>query len=416
MLAGVSSLDASGWGLVAAIATAVAAVGTLIFRELARRRTDLDQKVANAVSASIGNTLISLREFESRATTSLNETVKSAAAIEQQLEARLETSEERTMRLSELLEKATSVVPTLETSRSAIPALLLAEARRSPPEEALNSLSSLLANDQATPRDLEAGGDLAKEGLGADALALALFEKATTLSSAQVGSRAVAIQMRARAGRQSLEDARSELAELTMANLSNRRVVVAATNHFSDFEDWEGMLALLDRLLAQDPQRALLWRNRGVALDRLGRRDEAGEAYARAYQISRESGDLTELSNTVRPYAAFLMNQTRHPEARTVLEDALSHEPDSAQLLRQLGELWERLCDDERSRKCYEAARNASNNPSEQELVGAQLRRLTTREMLVREGILAVSDGHARRPKDDLPPLAALDAPNEAKA
>jgi tetratricopeptide (TPR) repeat protein len=378
--------------LVAAIATAAAAVATLIFRELARRRTDLDQKVTNAVSASIGNTLISLREFESRAKTSLDATVKSAADIEQHLKERLDISEKQTKRLSELLEKASNVVPTLETSRAAIPSLLLAEARRaSNPEEALSYLSSLLANDQATPQDLETGGDLAKEGLGADALALALFEKATKLNQALVGSRAVAIQMRARAGTLSLDDARLELSELAMSNLRNRRVLVAVSNHFSEYEDWQGMLGLLDQLLEQDRQRALLWRNRGVALDRLGRLDEAAEAYARAYSISQESGDITELSNSVKPYAPFLMAQARYEEAQAVLEEALVHEPDGGWILRQLGELRELLHEDDRASKCYEAALRATSNPTENALVRSQLTSLVARRKLVAEGILSVT-------------------------
>ncbi len=107
-------LASASIGLIAAIATAAAAVATLFFRELARRRTDLDEKVEKAVNARIGNTLISLREFESKAKASLEETMSSGAEIEQHLKERLDLSEQQTNRLSELLEKASSVVPSLE--------------------------------------------------------------------------------------------------------------------------------------------------------------------------------------------------------------------------------------------------------------------------------------------------------------
>jgi tetratricopeptide (TPR) repeat protein len=390
-------------GLVAAIATATAAVATLFFRELARRRTDLDEKVASAVSASIGNTLISLREFESRAKASLDETMASAAGIEQHLKERLDLSEQQTDRLSELLEKASSVVPTLETSRSAIPALLLAEARRASLDDALRFLSALLANDQATPLDLVAGGDLAKDALGADALALELFEKATTLNTALVGSRAVAIQMRARAGTQSLQDAREELFELAVSNLSDRRVLVAITNHYNEYEDWNALLEVLDRLLELAPAHPLLWRNRGLAFDRLRRNDEAAEAYARAYEIAEENGDVTEASNTVRPYAPFLIARERYEEAREVLERVLAREPDSGWVLRQLGELWEVLGDAARSRVCYETAVTVSTNPSEQVLVQTQLNRLMARHALIDKGVLdGVAAAAPRKPGDTL--------------
>ncbi len=264
----------------------------------------------------------------------------------------------------------------------------MAEARRSPLDDALRYLSALLANDQATALDLEAGGDLAKEGLGADALALELFEKATTLNAALIGSRAVAIQMRARAGTQSLDDARAELFELAVSNLGDRRVLVAITNHYNEYEAWNALLDVLDRLLELAPTHPLLWRNRGLAFDRLRRNDEAAQAYARAYEIAEVNGDATEASNTVKPYAPFLIARGRYDEAREVLERVLAREPDTSWVLRQLGELWEGLGDATRSRICYETAIKVSTNPSDQVLVQTNLNRLTARHALVEKGVL----------------------------
>lgn len=76
------------------------------------------------MSASIGRTLLEYREFEGTIRSSLEATANTAADIEGKLRERLSSSEQHSDRLSALLEKATDLVPRLESAEAVFPAVL----------------------------------------------------------------------------------------------------------------------------------------------------------------------------------------------------------------------------------------------------------------------------------------------------
>jgi len=384
-----SGLSGSSWGLIAAIATAAVAVATLVLRELQRRRADLDQKVANAVNASIGRTLLEYREFEIGVRASLEEAVESATQIQLQLQERLSGSEAQSARLGELLDNASDLVPRLETSRSAIPSLLVSEAlRAATPEEGLGSLSALLASHDAGADNLELAGDIARQNFGADALALALYERAVQINPARVAAEASLILLQTNAGSLPLDEGRIRISNLAKANPDNRNAISEALNLYTTYDDYAGMLELVDELLTIDEQKALLWRNRAIALSHLGRRDEVEAAYARSYEIASSKGDVDERSNTARPYASFLIEREKYDDASRILEGALAGDPAEARLLLTLGDLWDRREDRQRALRCYEAALAIKPNPNEARIILDRRERLVLRARFVEEGIL----------------------------
>jgi tetratricopeptide (TPR) repeat protein len=402
-----SGSNGSNWGLIAAIITAFVAVAALVLRELQRRRSDLDQKVADAVSASIGRTLLEFREFEASIRASLETTVRTAADIEEQLRERLSVSEAHSGRLADLLARAADVVPRLETSRSAIPSMLVAKALRSDPQEGLDALSALLTADRATVDDLESGGDIAIQRFGANALALELYERATQINPDLASAMASVVLLQTRSGQLSIDEGRARMSELARSNPNNRNALSEALNLYSGSEDYEGMLQLVDELLETNERNALLLRNRAVALMRLGRIDECEQAFIRSYEIARERGDDDELSNTARPYARFLMEASRYDDARDVLEGALAGDPESTQLLTILGDLLSKDDDPDRALRCYQAALDASTNPVEHSAAERRLRRLVAREELVKNGLLSKSDSPGPKASEEQAPSLA---------
>ncbi len=413
LMIGTTGTNISGtlWGLIAAGATAVIAIVTLVLRERQTKRENLDQKVANAVNAGIGRTLLDYREFEADVRTSLDAAAKSAAGIEHQLRERLEGSEEHSKRLAELLERAADVVPRLETSRHAIPAMLLAEAARAEsPDDALGLLSALLDAKDATADDLEAAADLARERFGADALALALYKRATATNPALVTAQASLLLLQTHAGLIPLAEGKIGLSTLAKDNSTNRNAVSEAFNVFTTYGDYAGLLILVDELLALNSELALLWRNRAVALVHLGRTSEGEEAYRRAYEISDAKGDDHERSNTARPYAVFLMEERQFDRAAAVLEGALGGDPDSSGLLRLLGDLSGKMADDQRAALYYKEALASRPNPNEARMIQMRLDKLAARSRLKGRGLLAQDEGHAKPNVDGAEPAPLVDS------
>jgi tetratricopeptide (TPR) repeat protein len=379
----------ASWGVVVATATAAVAVVTLVLRELQRRRADLDQKVNDAVSAGIGRTLLEYREFEAHVRASLEATVRVATEIEHQLQERLQGSEERSARLEALLANAAEIVPRLEASRTVIPSMLLVEAAQAQSsDEALGYLSSLLDATDATGDTLETAGDLARERFGADALALALYERATQRNPSLVSARASEILLKTKGGQLSLEQGREAMSDLVKSNPHSRNALSEALNLYAAYYDYQGMLELVDELLALDAEKPLLWRNRAVALDNLGRKEDAETAFARSEELTEASGEDEERANTARPYALFLMRAGRLKDARRVIQGALVGDPGSTGLLRQLGEVWEKGGNEERAKSAYEAAVAAKPNPDEARLIQARVERLIARNRLNAAGLL----------------------------
>ena len=397
-LANASSVSGSTWGLLAAVATAVVAIATLVLREAQRRRTDLDQKVANAVDASIGKTLLEYREFEVAVRTTLESTAQSATDIERQLQERLSVSESQAARLGELLDHAADLVPRLESSQSAMPSRLLSEAMRAAtPEEALGPLSALLASDEAGADNLELAGDVARQKFGAEALARALYRRAVEINPSRVAAQASLILLETNAGALTIDEGRAQISALAKANPGNRNAISEALNLYATYEDYDGMLGLVDELLAVDDNKAILWRNRAVALSHIGRPSEVEAAYARSYAIANDADDDDERSNTARPYVAFLLQMKRYEDALRILEDTLDRDPEEDRLLLMLGELWDKRGDREKAMQCYDVALTVASNPTSSRIIRDRRQRLARRALLIESGILKDESAGSRR-------------------
>jgi tetratricopeptide (TPR) repeat protein len=399
--------DGSGpneWGLVAAVATAIVAVAALLLREMQRRRADLDQKVSDAVSASFGRTLFELRQFEDDVKESVAVAARSATDIEQQLRDLLETSEARSERLTELLSNATDIVPRLEAAQFAVPSLLVAQAMKaSTLQEGLEHLSALLRLEVASGDELEAGGNIAMQRFGANSLAIELFDRATKQNPTNGSAAASSIRLRAQAGALGPNEALSQISEVAKRLPLDRNAISEALNFFTEIDDYEGMLSFVDELLETEPENALLLRNRAIALIALGRPEEGEAAYDQSYRLARERGQENEVSNTARPYAGWLIRQGRLDDAQRILEGALGADPDSADLLRLLGDLLDMRNDPDLAAWCYETSIAASANPTDIAVTESRLRRLHAKLELRKRGFLTRDHEEPGHPDEDAP-------------
>ena len=386
---GISVADGSDWGLVAAVATAVAALATLGLRELQRRREDLDQKVGNAVSAGLGRTLLEFRQLEEGAKARLDAVLETAAGIEQELRERLEVSETRSARLAELLEAAADVVPQLEGAQPAVPSLLVFQAMSADQDKAMAYLAALLNSELASSDELAAGGALALRRLGASALALDLYAKAAEVNPRNADAAASAIRLRTRGGQLTVEEGIAQMTTVISEYPRERNALSEALNLFVDLDDYQGMLEFVDQLLEADSTNPLLWRNRGIALDELHKpKDEVIPAFRKSFDLALQGGDESEASNTARPYAGFLLRAGEFSQAQRVLERALSIDPRSSQLLNLRGDLELANGDFAAAEWCYRSAIQFAGAPGEKAAAEDRVQKLRARQELVERGLV----------------------------
>jgi tetratricopeptide (TPR) repeat protein len=383
--------DSGGdWGLVAAIATALAAVAALAVREFQRRREDLDQKVANAVSAGLGRTLLEFRDIEAGAKASLDAVLNTATGIEGELRERLEVSETHSKRLAELLEAAADVVPQLEQSKAALPTQLVIQAMNADQDTALSYLSALLNSELASADDLTTGGNIASRRFGASALALDFYSKALEANPRDADAAASAVRLRARAGQITLEEGIVKMTEILSEHPRDRDAISEALNLFVEFDDYQGMLDFVDQRLENDPTNPLLWRNRGIALMELRRpKDEVIEAYSKSFELALEHGTESEASNSARPYAGFLIRMHELAEAESIIERALVTDPESAQLLLLRGQVEAASGQFKTAEWCYTTAITCARSPSEAATAEADLRKLRALQTLSERGVVS---------------------------
>jgi tetratricopeptide (TPR) repeat protein len=403
ILVAVAGPESGGdWGLVAAIATAAAALATLLFRELQRRREDLDQKVANAVSAGLGRTFLEFRELEEGAKETLSAVLETATGIEKELRERLEVSEEHSARLAELLDQAAEVVPQLSDSRSALPSLLVYQAIGATPEASLPYLTALLGSELAASDELVTGGNIASSR-GATSLALELYAKALEINPLDADAAASLIRLRTRTGQLSPAEGIAEMTEVMSRHPNERNAMSEALNLFVELDDYEGMLEFIDERLKGDDRNPLLWRNRAIALAELrAPQGDVIKAYERSFALGFELGNESEVSNTARPYASFLRRSRRYKDARTIVETALAGDPRSAQLMLLLGDLEEGDGRAESAEWCYLEAKKHADRPGESTSAEQKLQDLEARRTLRQRGLLATMQDGRREPRDEV--------------
>ena len=99
----------------------------------------------------------------------------------------------------------------------------------------------------------------------------------------------------------------------------------------------------LQRVVALEPRYVRGWDNLGLALEGLGRLDEAAEAYRKAIELNR-----ADAAPSVWPplnFGTLLIRSDRISEALPLLNEALRYDPKSAQVHYRLGLLHEKAGD-----------------------------------------------------------------------
>jgi len=407
--AAAASRDGGGWGLVVAIVTAVVAVVTLLLREVQRRKEDLDQKVAGAVNAGLGRTLLEFREMEESAKRALNAVLDNAERMERELKERLVTSETQSERLQELLARAAEVVPRLTESEAIVPALLLAQAEGDDPDTAMAAAVALLESEFVTSDVLTRTGDIAARRLMATSIALGLYDRAVKLNPNNADARASAIRLRTTIGQLSPEEGTRQIAEVAHRNPLDRSAVSEALDLFIHLDDYAGLLAFVEQQLESGHGSAsLMWRNRAIAMRELRRPSaEVSEAFQRSFELALETGEAVEISNNARPYAAYLRRAGDLDRARGVVEVALRVEPREALLLLLMGEIESDSGNYESAAWCFETAARCATTPNEQRMAKRRIEDQRLRAELAERGVIsAVARSERGRAGDDVAGMA----------
>ncbi|WP_329196239.1 MULTISPECIES: tetratricopeptide repeat protein [unclassified Streptomyces] len=378
--------SSTNWALVGPlIGAAVAAIG-LFFAERHRKTETVQTVVDRAVDARIGQVFREFNEYESSARAAL----EGAQGMERQLQQQLEASESLANRLGDLLGSGDEAVSTLESSKAMIPALLLENARSAEIPVALGHLSSLANSPIAASDEFERGGDMAGR-LQSYELALRLYERAVEVTPQNATARASLIRMRVRLGKVAVADAVVELAELTLANPNNRLVLMEACNTCKDFDDYESLRILCEKMLKVAPKNSVAWRNLAIALENLDSSTEAVEnAYENAFQFIKVGFDETsDIANAAKAYVNFLKAQKKFDKAHEILKRGLEADPGSEILLILRGDLEVASNGDMKlATWCYREVVNRKN-PSTLQLAASKLEELAKRADLQKVGIIS---------------------------
>jgi cytochrome c-type biogenesis protein CcmH/NrfG len=233
------------------------------------------------------------------------------------------------------------------------------ETREEAIREANAYLRRLLQHPDAESRDLEMGGDLAREQLRMPALARQLYEKAVGVDSSNVSARAELAALRARRPAERKE-AREELLDLITKHPEAKNARFSLFNHFIDVGRYDDLAETCRRLVKSDPSDLIAWRNLGVALAELtGDSSETRGAYETALRLSREQGENEDIGNTVRPFAR-LLREDGSPEsityARKLLEEAIRKDPLDARVLASMADTLRQQGEPAQANRYYEVS------------------------------------------------------------
>jgi hypothetical protein len=378
--------------LIAASATAGAAVVGLIpltLREIQRHRDTLDSRVQRAVDAAYGKSLKTFRELEQQ----LTGLISQARSASEEVTVRVGELEQQThpmvAKLQGLIEEAAGLIPTLP-SPEVIPEVLLRRADHTPDAgEATALLRLLLDHPDATSEQLERGGDLARQELQNERLAIRFYKRSADVNPANLSARAEILALEAHGTEPRRHDAFAELITLAEANPNAKNAITKALNAFVDESDYEGMLRFIEQILPKSVSaRPLLLRNKAVALNNLqADRAEVDEAYEQALLEARRSGAKGDAANIIRPYASLLVRRGTTADlehARILVLEGLWGTPTDAGLYLNKGAIEAEQRDFDEARKSFNKALKFGD-PDERSYAQNQLEELEAREGLVSE-------------------------------
>ncbi|MEU9395496.1 tetratricopeptide repeat protein [Streptomyces sp. NPDC048324] len=382
-----AGVSPTGWGVIAACATAVVALMTLTFNQMKQHKESIDEKVSKAVDAKIGRTLTDLRASESE----VKVTAEEAQHIEQQLREGLAQSKESYRDLGKVIQSATNMLPAIKKSVIAIPGELVRMARKAEAtgevSDANAYLSALSASNEGSSWDYEAGGDVAKR-LRSYRLAADLYEKSTTMNPLNSTAVASLIHTQAALGQLTKEEVSKRATEHAMKYPHNREVIGKCCNAFISLEDYEGLLQFCNELMKRAPEEPIIWRNLAIALEELAApATDISKAYDNHLSYISKRGD-EKLDNVIRPYLRFVLRERQYEKAREILKKALRENPRSIELLESYAEVEIADSNLDQAALCYEKIAEISDGGDSDEIASEGMKTLQALRSLQRDRLV----------------------------
>lgn len=306
-------------------------------------KESLEQRVERAVKGQVGDRFMDFLDVGERTAREMAELTQEAKSqsekmisdAEEQLD-RLKRGQDVLHQLEDLLNRAERVIPNLDVLSAAVPAAMLRELEgpHVEPPQVIAILETLLAAPGVTSKQLEEGGDRARELLEDLPLSRKLYKAALQANPSNVSARAELLGIdllesdEARA-----EVAREELKELALAQPTERTPLIKLLNDYVRRDRYDDMEALIRDQLKKFPDEPLLWRNLAVALSSLNRpASEVGAAYERAIELSSHPDRVGDLVNTAKSFVSWLAYQGQPERANEVLHMALREMPTEDEL------------------------------------------------------------------------------------
>jgi tetratricopeptide (TPR) repeat protein len=353
--------------LATAVGTVILTMLTIALWMLARRQ-QRNQEIDQAVSARISGHLQHFLDLSERSRvlverteeiqTEANQIQNSIQEDRDQLSDDRKELTELKAQLEDLRNHWGQLVPTMESIEESPELLrvtaeekLAASRTATEPEqqqaamrEANAYLRRLADHPDAESKDLELGGDLAREQLRMPTLARRLYEKSLAVDSSNVSAQAELAALRIRQPAERSE-ALEELMGLMTEHPEAKNARFSLFNHFMDVNRYDELAKICRKLVDNDPRDVTAWRNLGVALAHLeGESGEARKAYETSLEFARKEGERGDLGNTARPFARLLRNEGSEESlalATDILKEALREDPLDASVHSSMGDtLW----------------------------------------------------------------------------
>jgi tetratricopeptide (TPR) repeat protein len=401
----VMSIDATELAATA-IGTVVVTVGTVALW-LSARHSQRDHEIEQAVNAQISVHLHHFLDLSERSRSLVERTEDiQREADEIQSAIRSDKSELATDRaklvelqtqLVDLRSRWGKLVPTMESieespellqitaeqklelARTADDAIEQQDALR----EANAYLRRLLDHPDAETKDLQAGGNLARDFLRMPTLARQLYERSLTVDPSNVQTRAELASLRTRqpSERQAALD---ELMGLMTEHPEAKNARFSLFNHFMDLSRWDDLANACRKIIESDDKDVTAWRNLGVALESLGEKDEARAAYETSLDLARQFGEFGDIGNTARPFAALLRKEGSKASidfALKILEEGLREHALDAKVHNSMGETLVAAGKPAEALRYFKMAENLGS-PPEKALARRQIQQLVVLQQI----------------------------------
>jgi tetratricopeptide (TPR) repeat protein len=374
-----SSLDINS--LITIISLMITAVSVyFLFRQVQitrqfRREDALEKAVEREIEGRIGQQLMTLRSLEISLSSELeklsNEVDSERTQFSQQFEIQKESFKEQYIQYKSqadqiqlLLERAQTLVPSLEQATGAIPQQLLTLAQQTdePPEQ-LSLLLKILDHQESDSTVLEFAGDLARVRLGNRKLAEKLYYRAYNEDNLAIGARAEYLHLMAYHPEKRLQ-AEIDIVELARNHPNNRTVISNLNNFFVQIGDYHKLLEIGTELLMSSTHVALLWRNIAVAHTELGHSDEE---VVQSYETALSYADEENYANVAVVYARYLIKRDRYQKAEKTLIKAIEALPTQSPLHLLRGDLYRELKLYTHAQTCFQIAHDTARNSTEQQ-------------------------------------------------